>query len=181
GALRIPEDVRKRLTTGEVVDLNLVTKDELAEVIHDLVIEHSQALATKAEAITEEQKATNKAEDKARRLEERVGALDKEMANLKAGLPADDAEAMQIIRSVESKIVPLLMMYRHTKMAGRSPEAVGRIVASLELVRELAEWTGKSLAAKAAGEEPDDDALGAGAHMVANDIAAHDGHLPAGF
>ncbi len=180
-ARQLPADVRKRLTTGEVINLEEVTKEELTEVIKDLVIEHSQAMTIKAEAITEEQKATKKAEDKARRLEERVGALDKEMANLKAGLPADDAEAMQIIRGAESKIVPLLVMYRHTKMTGRSPEAVGRIVASLELVREMAEWTGNHLAAKATGEEPDDDTLGAGARMVADEIAAHDGQPPVSF
>ncbi|MFH2125451.1 MAG: hypothetical protein ABIK12_02990, partial [Pseudomonadota bacterium] len=178
-ARKLPEKVRQRLTTGEVIDLETVSKEELTSVIKDLAGEHGKELAAKDQALVDERKAKTKAEDKAKGLGERLTTLQTELGNLKAGLPVDDAEAIKIIQDIEKKILPLLAVYRHTtKMAGRSPEAVSRILASLELVKEVAEWTGNHLAAKAEGEEPDDEALGAGADMLADDIAAHDGKRP---
>ncbi|MCF8066382.1 MAG: hypothetical protein K9K65_06135 [Desulfarculaceae bacterium] len=178
-ARKLPENVRQRLTTGEVIDLETVSKEELTSVIKDLAGEHGKELAAKDQALADERKAKTKAEDKAKGLGERLTNLQTELGNLKAGLPVDDAEAIKIIQDIEKKILPLLAVYRHTtKMAGRSPEAVSRILASLELVKEVAEWTGNHLAAKAEGEEPDDEALGAGADMLAEDIAAHDGKRP---
>lgn len=178
-ARALPAGVRERLTTGEVIDLETVSKEELTSVIKDLAGEHGRELAAKDQALADERKAKTKAEDKAKGLGERLTNLQTELGNLKAGLPVDDAEAIKIIQDIEKKILPLLAVYRHTtKMAGRSPEAVSRILASLELVKEVAEWTGNHLAAKAEGEEPDDEALGAGADMLAEDIAAHDGKRP---
>ncbi|MBU4278209.1 MAG: hypothetical protein KKC30_15820 [Proteobacteria bacterium] len=178
-ARALPADIRKRLTTGEVIDLETVSKEELTSVIKDLAGEHGKELAAKDQALADERKAKTKAEDKASGLGDRLTTIQTELNNLKAGLPVDDAEAIKIIQDIEKKILPLLAVYRHTtKMAGRSPEAVSRILASLELVKEVAEWTGNHLAAKAEGEEPDDEALGAGADMLANDIAAHDGTRP---
>ncbi|MFH2125794.1 MAG: hypothetical protein ABIK12_04715 [Pseudomonadota bacterium] len=170
-ARRLPEDVRKRLTCGEVVDLEEVSKEELTEVINALSREHSQALATKDEALTKESKAREKAEAKAKETQQRLEATAQELANLKAGLPEDDEEAMQIIRDIEHKILPHLAVIMLTKMQGRSPKAVSRITASLKLIEGQAKWAHDRLADMADGVEIDDEALGEDARYWADEIA----------
>lgn len=180
-ARKLPEDVRKRLTSGEVVDLEEVSKEELTEVIKDLAQENRKALDAKDELLEDETKARRKAENNAKETQQRLEATAQELANLKAGLPADDAEAIAAIQNMESKIIPMLMVLRYTSMEGRSPEAKARIIASVSLVEETSKWTGNSLAAKAEGFEPDDDRLGRHARMTADEIAASDGKTVPGF
>ena len=180
-ARKLPEEVREKLTTGEVIDLEEVSKDQLTTVIKDLARDHTQELSAKEEALGKESKAKQKAERKAQELGEHLRALQEELDHLRAGLPADDAEALETIQGIEKKVIPLLMVLRHTKMQERSPEAKARIITSLELVRAVAEWTSNHLAALAEGDQPDDEVLGMEARRLGDEIAASDGAAPPGL
>jgi hypothetical protein len=178
-ARALPADVRRRLTSGEVVDLEQVSKEELTEVIKDLAREHQKELAAKDEALGKETKGREKAEAKAKETQERLEATVAELAALKAGLPADDEEAMKIVRDIEGKILPALAVYRFTtKMKGRGDAAISRILASLSLIRHCAEWTEDVLYNRAKGLPRQEEDYAEGAERLADDIEAHDGKRP---
>lgn len=177
----LPEPVREKLVAGEVVDLEKVTKEELTEVITGLARDHQKELAAAHDALTKETKGREKAVAKVTETQDRLEAARQELEALRAGLPADDDEALKIIQDIEHKILPALAVYRYTKMAGRSDAAVSRILASLSLIGHCAEWTEQTLYFRAKGqavEESTEKEIIKGAEMLADDIEAHDGKRP---
>ena len=85
-ARKLPEDAKQKLLSGEVVDLETTTKEQLTRVIREMAAEHQ-------EQHDETKKALRSAEKKAQKAESEVKGLEESLELAKAGLSPDEAEA----------------------------------------------------------------------------------------
>ncbi len=175
-ARQLPEDVRQALASGQVVDLEAVTKEALTGVIRQLTTEHAEEKLGLEEELKAGKKALDKAVGKHIEAAERASSLEQEMESLRQGLDADEARVLRALQEAERPIVAHMVRIKNTlDLAGRSPAFVARLVSGLELIRALADQTAQMVLARAEGQEPDEEALGAEARQINQDIANSDG------
>lgn len=178
-ARQLPEPVREKLTSGEVVDLERVSKEELTRVIRELAEEHAKEKARLEEEKASEAKAREKAEAKLEETGEKLAEVEREARTLAEGLPPDDAEALEVLRKGERDAVMWLVRIKNTvNIAGRDPMFQARLLSSLNLVAELAQATADILIAQAEGEDVDEDYLLSSVHALNRDAAKYDGREP---
>lgn len=178
-ARQLPESVRRSLAQGDVVDLETVSKEALTDAIRQLAGEHAKEKAELERDLAAERKLSKKALDKGARAVEERDALAAEMESLREGLVANESRALAALREAERPIVAHMVRLKNTlDLAGRSPAFIARLVSGLEMIRALADLTGKVILARVEGLEPDEEALGVEAHQLNHDIADHDGAAP---
>ena len=178
-ARQLPEDVRRALASGEVVDLEAVTKEALTDAIRTLASEHASEKKALQDELKKAVKAQDKAIDKGADLAGKVEDLTSELEALKEGLPADDKKALARLQEAERPIIAHLALVKNTlDIEGRDPGFVARLVSGLRLIEVMARLTVSVVMARAEGLEPNPEALEDEAQGLNEDIAHHDGRAP---
>lgn len=178
-ARQLPEPVRQALAQGEVVDLEAVSKEALTDAIKQLVTEHAKEKRDLEESLTRERKSVSKAVDKHLRAAEQASLLTQELESLREGLSPDEARVLRSLHEAERPIIAHMARVKNTlDLSHRSPAFIGRLVAGLELIRAMSDFTAQVVLARAEGMEPDEDVQGTEARQLNQDIAAYDGTAP---
>jgi hypothetical protein len=178
-ARQLPEPIRQALTSGDVVDLEAITKDQLTQVIKDLSHEHAKDKRVVEEALAEEAKRASRAETKAKKATAKAEELAEELAAQLEGLPAEDKRALGLVLDAERAVVSHLARIKNTlDLAGRSPAFIGRLQSSLSMIEATARYTNFVVQARAEGQEPNEDTLGHEARLLNADLAEHDERQP---
>ncbi len=178
-ARQLPEPVRRALASGEVVDLEAVTKEALTDAIRTLASEHASEKKALQDELKKAVKAQDKAIDKGADLAGQVENLKNELEALKEGLPADDKKALERLQAAERPIIAHLALVKNTlDIEGRDPGFVARLVSGLQLIEVMARLTVSVVMARAEGLEPNPEALEDEAQGLNEDIAHHDGRAP---
>jgi cell pole-organizing protein PopZ len=119
-----------------------------------------------------------RAEKKLRASADQVESLQAELTAQKEGLPAEDKKALEVIRAVELNVCAHLARVKNTlDVSQRDPGFIARLQGSLSLIRELAELTGRVIAARADGQEMEEgtyEQAAEGARRDNEDIAHYD-------
>lgn len=171
-ARKLPEEARRRLLSGEAVDLEQTTKEQLTRCIREMAAENQTAL-------DEANKARKKAEAAQAKALATLGDVSQALELARQGLPADDAEAMERVRRREMEIISHFVVIRNSlDIAQRDPYAIARISASLDLIARMAEATARTLLARAEGLEPNDEMLMAEARRLNAELAEADDRRP---
>ena len=179
-ARQLPEPVREKLTQGEVVDLEAVSKSELTRVIKELADERATEKAEAEKEAKKKDKALEKAQAASAELTEKVEALETENQALSSGLDASDAGVWQEIQAIEKEFVMGIIRIRNTRDV---PEMSGmlynRLAASLLFMEALARDTSMHLATKREdGELPGEDWGFEESRQLAQQLAGVDGTEP---
>lgn len=178
-ARRLPEDIRQKLIAGEIVDPESATAEQLTGVIRDLAKEHAQEKEVSAAELKKEQKAKAKAEKQAEDWEFAADDLGRQLDAIKLGLSINDNKALLQLKEAETNIIMRLTTIRNTTaVSDRDDALVLRILNSLALIQEYAEATLHTIAAKAEGQIPDEEALLGQAQQYNQQAAAADGREP---
>lgn len=178
-ARRLPEDIRQKLIAGEIVDPESATAEQLTGVIRDLAKEHAQEKEVSAAELKKEQKAKAKAEKQAEDWEFAADDLGRQLDAIKLGLSINDNKALLQLKEVETHIIMRLTTIRNTTaVSDRDDAIVLRILNSLALIQEYAQATYHTIAAKAQGQIPDEEALLSKAQQYNQQAADADGREP---
>ncbi|MFH1035620.1 MAG: hypothetical protein V1806_14015 [Pseudomonadota bacterium] len=178
-ARQLPEPVRQALAQGQVVDLEAVSKEALTDAIRQLASEHAKEMQGLEEQVKAERKALDKAVGKHIEAADKASQLEQELESLREGLDADEARVLRALHEAERPIAAHMVRIKNTlDLSHRSPAFIARLVSGLEFIRALADYTAQTVLARAEGLEPDEDALGAEARQLNQDLADSDGAAP---
>jgi hypothetical protein len=139
-ARQLPAPVRDKLTTGEVVDLEEVSKEQLTRVIKDLAEEHAAEKAELKKSKENADKAFEKVLEQAEANAERANKLQAENKALSKGLEPGESETLELIKEKELELSLWMIRIKATeKISSMSPELYSRLTGSLRYMKLLTE------------------------------------------